>query len=69
MAVAAPYPELDEFLSAIGAAGQRVSELAASEGAAGTISIWIGWPLEVGRRLALAEPLALPRAAPALAGM
>ena len=39
MAVEPPYPELDEFLSAIGVAGQRVSELAASEGAAGSISI------------------------------
>jgi hypothetical protein len=46
MALSAPYPELDEFLSAIGAAGQRASEIAASEGAAGNISIAIGWPVE-----------------------
>jgi rhamnulose-1-phosphate aldolase len=69
MALSAPYPELDEFLSAIGAAGQRVSEIAASEGAAGNISIVIGWPTEVRRRFPLAEPLDLPLAAPALVGM
>ncbi len=69
MALEAPYPELDEFLAAIGAAGQRVSEIAASEGAAGNISICIGWPIEVRRRFPLAEPIELPLAAPALAGM
>ena len=69
MAIAAPYPELDEFLAAIGAAGQRVSELAASEGAAGNISICIGWPIEVRRRFPLAEPFELPLPAPTLAGM
>src|SRR5436190_16912422 len=68
MAVEAPYPELDEFLAAIGAAGQRVSELAASEGAAGNISICIGWPIEVRRRFSLSEPFELPLPAPALAG-
>ena len=68
MALSAPYPELDEFLSAIGAAGQRVSEIAASEGAAGNISICIGWPIEVRRRFPLSEPIELPLPAPALAG-
>ena len=69
MAVQAPYPDLDEFLAAIGAAGQRASELAASEGAAGNISICIGWPIEVRKRFPLVEPLDLPLPAPALAGM
>ena len=41
MALEAPYPELDEFLSALGAAGN--------------ISICIGWPIEVRRRFPLAE--------------
>src|SRR5689334_892912 len=69
MALTAPYPELDELLSAIGAAGQRASELAASEGAAGNISICIGWPIEVRRHFPLAEPIELPLEVPALAGM
>jgi len=69
MALERPFPELDEFLAAIGAAGQRVSELAASEGAAGNISICIGWPIEVRRRFPLSEPFELPLPAPALAGM
>lgn len=69
MALEQPFPELDEFLAAIGAAGQRVTELAASEGAAGNISVCIGWPIEVRRRFPLAEPFELPQPAPALAGM
>lgn len=69
MSLNQPYPELDEFLVAIGAAGQRASELAASEGAAGNISICIGWPVEVRRRFPLSEPLELPLPVPALAGM
>jgi rhamnulose-1-phosphate aldolase len=68
MALEPPFPELDEFLAAIGAAGQRVSEIAASEGAAGNISICIGWPIEVRRRFPLSEPFELPLPAPALVG-
>jgi rhamnulose-1-phosphate aldolase len=68
MALEPPFPELDEFLAAIGAAGQRVSEIAASEGAAGNISICIGWPTEVRRRFPISEPIELPLSAPALAG-
>jgi rhamnulose-1-phosphate aldolase len=69
MSLTQPYPELDEFLVAIGAAGQRASEMAASEGAAGNISICIGWPIEVRRRFPLSEPIELPLPVPALAGM
>jgi rhamnulose-1-phosphate aldolase len=69
MALEPPFPELDEFLAAIGAAGQRVSEIAASEGAAGNISIGIGWPIEIRRRFPLVEPLELPLPSPALARM
>ncbi len=63
-----PYPELDELLVAIGEAGQRLGGIAASEGAAGNISVYIGWPLEVRRRFPQVDDLALPRPAPALAG-
>jgi len=64
----APFPELDEFLTAIGEAGYRLSEIEASEGAAGNISIYIGWPIDVRRRFPLVETIQLPEAAPELAG-
>jgi rhamnulose-1-phosphate aldolase len=54
---------------AIGTAGQRLSESAAREGTAGTISICIGWPIGVRRRFPLIEPLELPLFMPALAEM
>ena len=64
----APFPELDEFLTAIGEAGYRLSEIEASEGAAGNISIYIGWPIDVRRRFPLVETIQLPEAALELAG-
>ena len=69
MALDEPFPDLDELLATIGEAGRRVSEMAASEGAAGNISIYIGWPLEMRRRFPVAAPIELPLPAPALAGM
>lgn len=68
MALDPPYPDLDEFLLAMGEAGRRVSDIDAGEGAAGNISLCIGWPLEVRRRFPNAQPLDLPEAVPALAG-
>ena len=40
----------------------------ASEGAAGNISLYVGWPLEVRRRFPVAEPIPLPQPVPELAG-
>lgn len=37
MSLPEPYPDLDEILETIGEAGQRVSDIEASEGAAGNI--------------------------------
>ena len=68
MSVEAPFPELDELLVVIGEAGQRVSDIDASEGAAGNISMVVGWPVEVRRRFPLVDPIELPEAVPALAG-
>jgi rhamnulose-1-phosphate aldolase len=68
MALDQPYPELDEFLLGMGEAGQRVSDIEASEGAAGNISLCIGWPIEVRRRFPLAQPFDLPEPVPALEG-
>ncbi|HEY0604366.1 MAG TPA: hypothetical protein VGD58_15705 [Herpetosiphonaceae bacterium] len=47
MALDQPFPDLEELLATIGAAGQRLGGINANEGAAGNISIVIGWPLEV----------------------
>ncbi len=63
-----PFPELDEVLHAIGDAGHHLSLINASEGAAGNISVYIGWNVEVRRRFPLAEQIALPSPAPHLAG-
>jgi rhamnulose-1-phosphate aldolase len=63
-----PYPDLDEILVSLGAAGQPLAASQASEGAAGNISVTIGWPVEVRRSFPLAEALELPLPAPALAG-
>ena len=60
MSIPEPFPELDEFLPSIGEAGRRVAEIDASEGAAGNISICIGWPIEVRRRFPISEPIDLP---------
>ena len=68
MSVPEPYPELDELLASVGQAGQRLAAIDASEGAAGNISIFIGWPMEIRRRFPITEPLELPVEAPALAG-
>ncbi|NTU81742.1 MAG: rhamnulose-1-phosphate aldolase, partial [Chloroflexales bacterium] len=56
MALDQPYPDLDELLTNIGEAGLRAAGINASEGAAGNISLYIGWPIEVRRRFPLAEP-------------
>lgn len=63
-----PYPDLEELLTLIGEAGLRLSEINASEGAAGNISIYVGWPLEVRRRFPVVETMPLPTTCPELAG-
>jgi rhamnulose-1-phosphate aldolase len=63
-----PYPDLDEILVSIGEAGQRLASIEASEGAAGNISVYVGWAVEVRRRFPLGEAIVLPLPAPALAG-
>ncbi len=68
MSIQEPYPDLDEFLVAIGEAGQRLSEIEASEGAAGNISVYLAWPVEVRRKFPLFKQIELPEPAPALAG-
>lgn len=68
MSLDQPFPDVEELLTTIGAAGQRLGGINASEGAAGNISLYIGWPAEVRRRFPLQEEIVLPQPAPALAG-
>jgi rhamnulose-1-phosphate aldolase len=68
MTIEAPYPELDEVLTLIGEAGRRLSEIEATEGAAGNISVYLGWAVDPRRRFPIEETIELPEAAPELAG-
>ncbi len=68
MSLDSPYPEFEEILTAIGEAGWRLSEIQASEGAAGNISVYIGWPVDPRRKFPLEETIELPAAVPDLAG-
>lgn len=67
MAIEAPYPDLDELLMMIGEAGHRMSEIEATEGAAGNISVYVGWPIEPRRKFPVVETVQLPEPVPALA--
>lgn len=68
MSIQEPYPEIDELLADIGKAGQRISEIDASEGAAGNISVFIGWPFEPRRCFPMEQHLELPVPTPKLVG-
>ncbi len=68
MSINKPYPELDELLADIGKAGRRISEIDASEGAAGNISVYVGWPLEPRRCFPKEQKLQLPVPLPNLVG-
>ena len=64
----APYPELDDLLTLMGKAGERLSEIDACEGSAGNISICFRWPVEPRSRFPLVEQVELPQLVPELAG-
>ncbi len=68
MSIEPPYPELGELLTLIGEAGSRLSEIQATEGAAGNISVYIGWQIEPRRLFPIASPIDLPEPLPELAG-
>jgi rhamnulose-1-phosphate aldolase len=63
-----PYPTLDTLMTAIGEAGRRLAEIGASEGAAGNISLFIGWEIDPSRPFPHEEKIELPEPAPELAG-
>ena len=64
MAIQEPYPDLDELLADMGKAGHRLSQIDASEGSAGNISVYVGWHIEPRRHFPKVEELPLPVAAP-----
>jgi rhamnulose-1-phosphate aldolase len=64
----APYPELNDLLEMMGEAGRRLSDIEASEGAAGNISVCLRWPIEVRTRFPLVNEIELPQPVPELAG-
>jgi len=68
MAIREPFPELDELLASIGEGGQRIATIDAAEGAAGNISVCVGWPIEIRRRFPVVEEIPLPQPAPHLTG-
>jgi rhamnulose-1-phosphate aldolase len=68
MAIEAPFPEMEELLQLIGEAGSRLSTINASEGAAGNISVYVGWPMDPRRRFPMVETIPLPIPLPELAG-
>jgi rhamnulose-1-phosphate aldolase len=53
---------------AIGEAGRRLSDIQALEGAAGNISVYVGWPMEPRRKFPLVSTMDLPVAVPEMAG-
>lgn len=68
MPISEPYPELDDLLTNVGAAGTRISEIDAGEAGAGNISVFIGWDIELRRRFPDQTEIELPIPAPSLAG-
>jgi rhamnulose-1-phosphate aldolase len=63
-----PYPELDDLLEMMGEAGSHLSEIEASEGAAGNISVCMRWPIEPRTRFPVVTETELPQPVPELAG-
>ncbi|GAB4505671.1 MAG: hypothetical protein Fur0043_26680 [Anaerolineales bacterium] len=59
---------LDDLLRAIGQAGRRMSEIGASEGAAGNISVCLRRGIDLGGHFPQVELIELPQAAPHLVG-
>lgn len=64
----APQTELDALLMMIGQVGQRMTEIEASEGAAGNVSVCMRWPVEVRDHFPVSNALKLPQPVPELEG-
>lgn len=62
------HPSLDDLLEELGEVGAHLTALEAAEGAAGNISLYLGWPLDPRPWFPNDELIALPQAVPELAG-
>ena len=67
MATETQFPKLDELLTMIGEAGRQMAQIDAAEGAAGNISVYVGWPVEPREQFPLVEMIDLPVPVPELA--
>ncbi|MEO7717370.1 MAG: class II aldolase/adducin family protein [Capsulimonas sp.] len=61
-------PSLEELMRLIGEAGTRLVEIEAAEGAAGNISVFLGWDTDLSAHFPREQPYTLPEAVPELAG-
>jgi rhamnulose-1-phosphate aldolase len=68
MMLQTPRPELDDLLKMMGAAGKHLSEIGATEGAAGNISICLRWPIDLSAYFTIIDEINLPQPVPELAG-
>ena len=68
MPIETQHVELDEIMESIGAAGRRLSDIDASEGSAGNISVYIGWEVDPRRQFPGTQVIELPLAVPELSG-
>jgi len=55
-----PYPVLEELIGYVGEAGHRLAEIDASEGAAGNISVYLGWDINPASSFPHSEEIVLP---------
>jgi len=62
------HPTIDDLITQIGEAGERICDIDASEAGAGNISVFVGWDIELRRHFPVSEEIELPSPAPALAG-
>lgn len=62
------HPSLDDLLEELGEVGAHLTALEAAEGAAGNISLYLGWPVDPRPRFPNEEVVELPQAVPELAG-
>jgi rhamnulose-1-phosphate aldolase len=66
--IEAPFPTLSELIGYVGEAGHRLAEIDASEGAAGNISIYMGWDVDPSDIFPIQEEIELPTTAGELQG-